>query len=158
MTNFALPFTSVLDENLSILMSFAYSQKPINEMVERRFKGEWKYLRKALFDIAAQRAERASLELALALRILDDDWKVSEYLKQRSRPDNCGKLIMRDQTQRDLPFREVANKVIHASERTWEFSESSDPVLVCHSRDKEKWLRAEVDVVSLAAICGMFMS
>jgi len=43
-------------------------------MVERVFMGEWEYLRKALFEISAQRAEKACLELALVLRILDDEW------------------------------------------------------------------------------------
>jgi hypothetical protein len=148
----------MLHENLSTVMCFAYSRKSLNEMVERVFMGEWKYLRKALFEISAQRAEKACLELALFLRILDDEWSVSEYEAQTGHSHDCGKLIMKDGTQNALPFREVANKVIHASGLTWDFEKAPDPLLICHSRDKEKWLRAEVNIGSLAGVCGMFMS
>jgi hypothetical protein len=158
MNKFSLPFTKMLHENLSIVMCFAYSRKSLDEMFERKFMGEWKYLQKALFDISAQRAEKACLELALILRILDDELSVSEYEAQTGHSHDCGKLILKDGTERALPFREVANKVIHASGLTWDFEKSSDPLLICHSRDKEKWLRAEVNIVSLAAVCGMFMS
>lgn len=51
MNKFSLPFTEMLHENLPTVMCFAYSRKSLNEMVERVFMGEWKYLRKALFEI-----------------------------------------------------------------------------------------------------------
>lgn len=82
MNKFTMPFTEILHENLSIVMCVAYSRKPLNEMVERVFMGEWDYLRKVLFEISAQRAEKACLELALVLRILDDEFNVSKYEKQ----------------------------------------------------------------------------
>jgi hypothetical protein len=158
MNKFSLPFTEMLHENLSIVMCFVYSRKPLKEMVERMFIGEWRYLQKALFDISAQRAEKACLELALVLRILDDELNFSEYEAQAGHPHDCGKLILKDGTEKALPFREVANKVIHASGLTWDFEKTPDPLMICHSRDEEKWLRAEVNIVSLAAVCGMFMS
>lgn len=158
MKKFSLPFTKMLHENLSTVMCFAYSRKSLNEMVNRVFVGEWKYLQKALFEMSAQRAEKACLELALVLRILDDELNVSEYEAQTGHFHDCGKLMLKDGTEEVLPFREVANKVIHASGLTWDFERTSDPLLICHSRDKEKWLRAEVDIIGLAAVCGMFMS
>jgi hypothetical protein len=158
MKKLSLPFTRMLHENLSTVMCFAYSRKSLNEMVERKFIGEWRYLQKALFEISEQRAEKACLELALVLRTLDDELKVSEYERQTGHSHDCGKLILNDGTEKALPFREVANKVIHATALTWDFKKTPDPLLICHSRDKEKWLRAEVNIVSLAAVCGMFMS
>lgn len=158
MNKFSLPFTEMLHENLSTVMCFAYSRKSLNGMVERVFKGDWKYLRKALFEVSERRAEKACLELALVLRILDDEWNVSEYEARAGHSHDCGKLVLRDGSQKDLPFREVANKVIHSSGLTWDFEQTPDPLLICHSRDKEKWIRAEVNIVSLAAVCGMFMS
>ena len=147
----------MLHENLSIVMCSAYSRKPLTETVQRVFIGDWKYLCKALFEIAEKRAEKACLELALVLRILDDEWNVTEWEKQGGNLHNCGKLIMEDETERDLPFREVASKIIHASGLAWDFTKSPDPLLICHSRDKDKRLRAEVHITSLAAVCGMFM-
>jgi|SRR5579872_1196734 len=158
MSKFSLPFTQMLHENLSTLMCFAYSREPLKSLVERMFMGEWRYVHKALFDISEQRAEKACLELALVARILDDEVKFSEYEEQVGYTHDCGKLILKDGTEKALPFREVANKVIHASGLTWNFAETPDPLLICHSRDEEKWLRAEVSVVRLAAVCGMFMS
>ncbi len=158
MKKFSLPFTQMLHENLSIVMCFAYSRKPLNEMVERIFMGEWRYLYKALFDISEQRAEKACLELAVVARILDDELMFSEYEAQAGHTHDCGKLILKDGTEKALPFREVANKIIHASGLEWDFDKMPDPMLVLYCRDEEKWLRAEVNVVRLAAVCSMFMS
>ena len=48
-------------------------------MVEAKFKGEGNYLNKALFEISAQHAEKACVELALFLRTLDDEEEISAY-------------------------------------------------------------------------------
>ena len=159
MSQFSLPLTRLIHENLSVLMCFAYSRKPLVDLMDR-FKGEWKYLNKALFEISEQRAEKACLELALFFRMLDDEEKISQYFASTASPPNCGRLVMRDGTTGTLPLREVANKVIHASRLEWDFS--GEPVLVCHARpeqiEKWKWVRAEVNVVALAAVCGNLMS
>jgi hypothetical protein len=155
----SLPLSLLVHENLSIIMSFVYSRKPLSEMVERRFMGHWKYLEKALFEIAEKRAEKACMELALFLRMLDDQHKISSYHKATHYTPDCGKLIMKDGTEEILSFREVANKLIHSSRLEWEFSEhSEDPLLICHTRDEEKWVRAEINILGLASVCGGLMS
>ena len=68
MSRFSLPLTRLVHENLSIVMCFAYSRKPLEKMIQAKFKGEWKYLNKALFEISAEQAEKACVELALFLR------------------------------------------------------------------------------------------
>ena len=146
MSRFSLPLTRLIHENLSIVMCFAYSQKPLAVMIDGKFKGEWKYLNKALFDISAERAEKACLELALFLRMLDDEEEISAYHTATKNVPNCGKLIMKNGSEKVLTFREVANKVIHSSRLEWEFLKYPDPLLICHTRDKEEWLRAEVDL------------
>jgi len=148
----------LVHENLSIVMCFAYSRKPLSEMIEDKFRGEWKYLNKALFDVSAERAEKACLELALFLRMVDDEEKISDYHAATKNVPNCGRLIMKDGSEKTLTFREVANKVIHSTQLEWEFLKSPEPKLICHTRDKEQWLRAEVDVVAVAAVCGQLMS
>lgn len=140
------------------MMCFAYSRRPLSEMVERKFQGEWKYLRKALFEIPAERAEKACLELALFLRMVDDDAKFSAYHAATKNVPSCGKLVMKNGSVKILTFREVANMVIHSSRMEWDTGKSPDPLLICHTRDEEKWLRAEVDIVAVAAICGQLMS
>jgi len=52
MSRFSLPITRLIHENLSIIMCFAYSQRPLENMVNVDFRGEWKYLNKTLFDIS----------------------------------------------------------------------------------------------------------
>jgi hypothetical protein len=148
----------MVHENLSLIMSFAYSRLALAELVQRKFRGSWEYLNKALFEISAERAEKACLELALFLRMVDDEEELSAYYAKVNKVPNCGKLIMKDGTEKLLPFREAANKVIHASRLEWKFSKNEDPVLICHTRDEEKWLRAEVEVVALAAVCGTLTS
>lgn len=162
MARYSLPLTRLIHENLSIVMSFAYSRKPLADMVEGHFAGDWKYLNKALFDISAERAEKAVLELALFLRMLDDEENLSQHWDYHygSEPYECGTLVTKDGSEKLLTVREAANKVIHSARMEWNFDPS--PTLICHARpaDAEKWgwTRAEVDVMALAAVCGQLMS
>ena len=68
-SQFSIPLTRLIHENLSIVMSFAYSRKPLSHLMDAKFQGEWKYLNRALFEVSAERVEKACLELALFLRI-----------------------------------------------------------------------------------------
>jgi hypothetical protein len=158
MSGFSIPLTQLVRENLSVIMCYAYSQERLKGMLEANFGGEWKYLNKALFEISAARAEKACLELALFLRTVDEEQSISAYRAATRNIPNCGKLIMKDGTEKPLPFREFANKVIHASQFEWDVFGKSEPRLVCHTRDKEKWLRAEIDLVALSSVCGGLMS
>lgn len=158
MATFSIPLTRLVHENLSIIMGYAYSQKPLAEMMDRRFAGGWKYLNKALFELSASRAEKACFELALFLRMVDDEERISAYHAETQKVPNCGKIIMKDQSEKALPFREVSNKIIHSSRLEWEFNKSSDPMLICHTREEEKWLRAEIEIVAVAGVCGQLMS
>jgi len=157
MGNFSLPLTQLIHENLSLVMNFCFARGPLVMLFGEKFKGEWKYLQKSLFEISEQRANKAALELAVYMRLLDDRDDLSGYLKKTS--DSCfGRLIIDGKPDESLRMREVANKVIHASTLEWDVSKPDSPVLVCISLEKEKWLRAEVDVVALAAFCGGLMS
>jgi hypothetical protein len=88
-------------------------------MVDARFKGTWKYLAKALFEISAERAGKACLELAVFLRTLDDDEEISDYHKITRRIPECGRLCLKDGSLQRLTFREVTNKIIHAARLEW---------------------------------------
>lgn len=157
MSPFSLPLTQLIHENLSVLMSFAFSRQPLEQLVKTKFEGEWKFLRKALFAIPEQRATRACIELALFLRLLDDKEDMSGYLKQTS-GRSFGRLILKGKPAKRLELREVANKIIHASDLEWDFSAEHSPVLVCSSQNTGKWVQAEINVVAVAAFCGQLMS
>src|SRR5205814_9182555 len=158
MSRFSLPLTRLVHENLSIVMSFAYSRKPLWDMVQAKFKGEWKYLNKALFEISAQQAEKACVELALFLRTLDDEEEISAYHKAVKRVPECGKIVFMNDLTEVLTFREVTNKIIHAAALEWDLADDDYPTLICRGRDQERWIRAEVDLLAFAAVCGEFMS
>ena len=153
---FSLPMTRLVHENFSIIMAFAFSRKPLERYMER-FAGEWEYLRRALFEIANERAEKACLELALFLRLVDDEQDISGYYKQVGRRP-FGRLHLKNGDMQDLQLRDVCNKIIHAKGLSWKFSGEADPILVCHSQKDEKWVTAEVDLFELAAFCGELMS
>ena len=65
---------------------------------------------------------------------------------------------MKKNPEEKLPFREVANKIIHSSKLEWELAKFSEPRLICHTQDTERWIRAEIDIVAVAAVCGGLMS
>ena len=149
--------TQLIHENLSVVMNFAFAKAPLEKLVNERFQGEWKYLNKALFEIPAQKAEKASLELALFLRLIDDEEDMSGYLAKTSNM-SFGRLVFDRKPETDLKLRDVSNKIIHASDLKWDFSIEGSPKLICNSQEPKRWIRAEVDVVSLAAGCGLLMS
>jgi hypothetical protein len=91
-------------------MCFAYSQKPLSDLIEASFGGEHEYLNKALFEISEERANKACLELAIFLRMLDDEQKSSAYDARTKNVTDCGRLIKKDDTVEALTFREVTNK------------------------------------------------
>jgi hypothetical protein len=160
MERYPIQLTRLVHENLSIVMSFAYSRSPLIELMQNQFVGDWKYLGKAIFDIGEEKANRAIIELALLLRILDDEQKITDYHKQTSNNWSCGNLILENDEIKDLSPRDFSNKIIHAKTFIWDYSADKPARLICFSRDDDKrnWKSAEVNLVNLAAFCGRFMS
>lgn len=154
MNQLSLPIRSLIRENTATILTYAFSRVPLKQLYEGGFAGDWKTLESTLFELTRQRAERACLELALLLRYLDDEEQFGEYIKVRTN-FTFGRLQFRSGESSDLQLRDVSNKIIHASSLDWSSSSvSKQPVLVCRSRDEEKWIHAEVELVNFAAVCG----
>jgi len=152
-----LPLTRLIHENLATLMMYAYSQPAFARLLHTKFKGEWKYLGKALFGYPVERITRACLELGTLLRILDEEEDISGYLEQtKSQP--LGRVVKEAAPDEPLYLRDLTNKLIHSSHFTWNLKDEMEPKLICHSPDPERWKFAEVDMVSFAAFCGKLMS
>jgi hypothetical protein len=101
------------------------------------------------------RATRAILELALLLRLLDDEEGVSEYFASTSRI-SFGRLVKADGSEASLTLRDVCNKIIHASGLEWQLA--TGPVLICNSQEPQRWAKAEIDLDRLAAFCGQLLA
>lgn len=138
-------------------MTFAFSRQPLIVLREQQVRGNWKYLDKAIFDIPEERAARACVELATHLRLLDDQDAISDYLKKTS--DMSFGLVQKENSPDEVLYlRDLTNKVIHAKSFRWNFDEVNAPKLICESNDKRRWLLAEINVVSLAVVCGHLAS
>ena len=74
--------TRLIHENFWIVTSFAFSRPVITKIVDQNFKGEWKYLNKSIHEMSEVRADRALLEMATQLRVLDDAQNLSDYFKK----------------------------------------------------------------------------
>ncbi len=157
MSRFSQPLTHLIHENLSVLVTFAFSRTPLVSLRESKFRGEWKYLDRALFTVSEQRAERACLELATFIRLLDDDENIASYLRETG-GHRFGRVMKKDEPDEPLYLRDLTNKIIHAHHLEWDFSMPDEPKLVCISRQPDRWLKAELEVVALAAFCGQLMA
>jgi hypothetical protein len=157
-----LPYTKLLHENFSVIMTYAFSEPVLARLLNSRFHGEWKYLCKVCFEISGQRANRALLELALQLRLIDAKENLSTYftliIEATGRAPSHGKIIKKDGTEVDLSFREITNKILHSSGIEWEFDDPDNPVIICYLDEPSQWVRAEIQVLCLAALVGGFMS
>lgn len=159
MEKYPMELNRFIHENFSVVMSFAYSRRPLVELIDNKFSGYNKYLEKAIFEIGEKKANRAIIELAILIRILDDEERINNFDKRCGMSISCGSLILKDDKVIELTFREFSNKIIHARTFKWDFS-ASEPRLICHARDddSDRWIRAEVDLVGLAAFCGRLIS
>ena len=153
----SLPLTQLIHDNLSVLMTFAFSKKPLESLKNEKFMGEWKYLDKALFSVSEQRAAKACIKLACFMRLLDDQEGLSEYLKKTG-GHGFGRVIKQGQPDEVLYLRDLTNKLTHAANFEWDFSDPDNPKLICISQQPERWGRAEIEVVALAALCGQIMN
>lgn len=152
MKKLSLPVSRIVRENISILLTFAFSRQPLEELI-KSFHGEWKQLNETMFQMSEQRTEKACLELAIFLRYLDDEEGLAAFVKENAKY-KFGRLILKDGKTEELNLREVANKIIHASGFSWSFDNPKLPMLVCSSREEEKWIVAEISIVHLASVCG----
>jgi hypothetical protein len=126
-----------------------------------RFVGGWKYLEKALFEIPLPRVERAIVELGILIRALDNKEQISTYRRQVGEGNpaySYGTIFKQDGTTESLQFRDLANKLIHATDFEWNFSDPDRPVLICTSDDANRWTKANVEVESLLMLAGQLGS
>jgi hypothetical protein len=148
----------LIKENLSIILTFGLSRGPLHTMRSENFLGEWKYLDKLLFEVPQDLAERACIELAAYVRLLDDDEKLAELLRREKDPLVFGRVLKIGGPEEPLYLRDLTNKIAHASGFDWDFTAAEDPKLICQSDQPERWVHAEVRLVALADFCGRLMS
>jgi hypothetical protein len=148
--------TRLIHDNLWIVVSFAMSREAVLDTMNTKLVGEWKYLNKYMFEYAEIRADRALLEMATQLRVLDDEEGFSDYLKQVG-AHPLGTVTQGDGTKTDLHFRDMTNKVLHGSAFGWVFSDPRNPQIVIESRDQNRWRSAEIRLLSLMAFVGGIM-
>ena len=152
--------TRLVHEYYGAIMAFAYSRAPLKRLVADKFLGVWKYLDKSLFEIPEQAATGALIEIALYIRIIDDDeGKMASSLRKG---DAFGEVERSDGSREPLSYREVTNKIIHAVNYRWNFPDDQPSSVTCIAAKDEGarhgWVSATIDLIALGAICGAFMS
>jgi hypothetical protein len=146
--------TRLIHANFWTVLSFALARPAASRLIEERFGGEWKYLRRTIQQHAEVRADRALLEMATQLRVLDDAEGLSDYLRQAG-GQPLGTVTQADGSTTDLHFRDMTNKVMHAASFEWQFAE--EPSVVCYPRDPKRWKSAEIWLLPLMGFVGMLM-
>jgi hypothetical protein len=159
----SLQATRLVHERFGTIMLFVYSRAELRKLIDQRFLGEWKYLHKALFEIPEEAATRALIDLALYIRLIDDDEErdLSNYYGDRH---TYGEVTDLDGSHKSLRIRDVANKIIHASRYEWVFpTGEADPRVVCFPSEDQlargyKWASATINLPNLGTFCGALMS
>jgi hypothetical protein len=147
-----LAITQLIQENFAIVLTYAFSQPALRAMTDEEFKGYWKFLEKACFEIAERRANRALLEVATQLRTLDGVQDLDSVWKRRG--GSFGRVTQTDDTETELYFRDLTNKVVHSADFTWDFSNPKDPTVTALPIDPKRWKKATIQIVQLAMLCG----
>jgi hypothetical protein len=145
--------TTIMLENLGIVMTYVFSQEALSEFYNKRFKGTFKAIEQACFDLPEQRATRALVELAVLFRALDDTSKIAKFIK-----GDFGLLVgNNEESAGSLSVREAMNKIIHAQAILW-MSPDDVPSIVCIASQSQAsrfgWSRAIIPVEKLALACS----
>ena len=147
--------TRLIHDNFWVVLAFAFGQPAIARVIDAKFRGEWKYLNKTVHERAEIRADRALLEMATQLRVLDDEQKFSDCFKQvKSAP--LGEVVQADGTRTDMDFRDMMNKVMHGSAYEWKLG-NDEPTIVIHSDQSDRWKTAELRIRNLMMYIGGLM-
>jgi hypothetical protein len=149
-----LPYTKLIHEKLSVILTFAFSAEPIESWLKKYFHGDFKFLYKTVNEIGSFNALSAFVELAAFLRLLDDADKLSSQNAGEIGITDFGRIVKKDGTVDRLNLRDMTNKIIHAKTWRWDVKNLEGPKLICVPNDPEGWAAAEVDISSLAAFCG----
>jgi len=157
MTKLSLPVAEIVRENMSVLMTHAFSMGPLEELFDKTFQGEWKQYQDTVFSLSEKRAEKACIELAIFLRYLDDEEGLSKYFNKTESNIKFGSLHFSSGKEKELKLRDVANKIIHARGFSWDVTQPMKPKLICTSRESEKWSEARIDIVALSTVCGSLL-
>jgi len=139
----------LVHENLWVVRSHAYGLPA--KVLDERFEGDWRFLGQTLGE-AEVRADRALAEMATQLRMLDDAEGIAEQLKE-SGIGSFGSVVQADGSTTELYLRDLTNKILHSSRFEWVLS--GDPIVVSHSVDGDRWIRAEINVVELLKLGGI---
>lgn len=142
----------LIHENLWTVLSFAYGQPQIGKVLSDHFKGEWRYLRETVYQLAEIKADRALLEMATQLRVLDDAEELTARFRELDRPA-LGKVIQANGTETELHFRDMTNKVMHGVHFNWHL-DVDEPYVLITSKDPDRWQSAKLDLVSLMLYVG----
>jgi hypothetical protein len=152
--------TRLIHEHYGTIMAYAYSRTPLSQLVRDRFEGEWKYLHRAIFELPEERAGRALVELALYVRLVDDDEE--RAISKLRDGQTSGEVVRTDDSRETLAYREVSNKIIHAERYEWNLAADSEPTVTCIAGKDEgarhKWTSATISLIALGALCGSLMS
>src|SRR5882724_1066914 len=120
----------LIHENFATVLMYSFAQPVATKWFDSRFYGSWEPLRHSLFDMQERRADRALLELAIQLRALDDEESMADYLKRIS-AHPLGSVTQGDGSSTDLHFRDMTNKIMHASGFAWISADLDNPKVVC---------------------------
>ncbi len=135
-------------ENFATVLMFAFGRDAIGAVINEKFKGEWKYLNKLVYEVSERRADRALLEMTVQLRALDDLNDLNGDYKELKMP-SLGKVVQEDGSITELYFRDMTNKIMHAGGFSWELADAKSPKIVCLSNNGTRWKEAHINLVTL---------
>jgi hypothetical protein len=165
--------TRLLHDNMATVMTFVFSQAPIKRLINERVMpppGSKKGLLRPYpegmhdfsFEVPHRNATRACREIAVLMRLIYEQIKDKDRfgLMTPARLGYFGVVHRTDETTELLSLPELTNKIIHAKDLSWDLSNEKAPKLICTApaaqQERFKWVRAEVDIVSLAFFCDRF--
>ena len=97
-------------------LPFVYSQAPINRLLRERFKEFWQHVEYFSYEVPCRNAIRACLEIAVLIRLIDDQHKIANFL-ERKQLRHFGLVYRTDETTTELTIRDLLSRTFPSFER-----------------------------------------
>lgn len=131
-----------------------HNPRELSKLVHQNLEVVQSFISETVGGPTEVEADRALHEMAAQLRLLDDVLGLGRDLRAGGFPP-LGTVVQQGGERLDLYFRDMTNKVMHASKFEWSVSESS--AVICIGKEDGRWQSAEIRLAALKDLCDRLL-
>lgn len=147
---------TLLQEKLSMIVTFASSQPTLMGFLKKDVLGDGRDVAKSIVDFSEVQARHALIELAWTIRMIDEAENLDRLLGEEATGRCYGIVFLRDGSRDTVNLRAILDKIVSADRIHWRDHAALNSVIVCMASPSDLWLETIVDLRALEWVCDQF--